>query len=237
MKLTWSVVHVASRQSSPSLTAFFTSPAAWIELLDKIERPEDAARANARMAALLQDASRGELDSNQQDTSAMNSRDEVKPERWEERVRDASKIQNAGRRDLEYFTALQELYLPKKDFAGAYKFVELVSDTELRQRLGDYVDFAANYKSYTFAQPWRKANVQWSILDCGNFSGAIGFASAYDGFTNACWGGVSTTPALSSGRALITIGTGCARTATGATSPAARRPETTTTAGSGSPTR
>jgi len=50
-------------------------------------------------------------------------------------------------------------------------------------------NFASNYKSYTFAQPGRKANVQWSILDCGNYSGAIGFASAYDGHTNACWSG------------------------------------------------
>lgn len=50
-------------------------------------------------------------------------------------------------------------------------------------------NFASNYKSYTFAQPGRKSNVQWSILDCGNYSGAIGFASAYDGHTNACWSG------------------------------------------------
>jgi hypothetical protein len=105
--------------------------------------PALAPHANARMAALLQDVPRGELDSNQRDTSDMTSRDEAKPVSWEERVRDAGKIQNAGRRDLEYFTALQESYLPKKDFAGAYKLVELVSDTELRQRLGDYVDFAA----------------------------------------------------------------------------------------------
>lgn len=50
-------------------------------------------------------------------------------------------------------------------------------------------NFASNWKSYTFAQPGRKANVQWSILDCGNYSGAIGFAAAYDGHTNACWTG------------------------------------------------
>lgn len=105
--------------------------------------PALAPHADARMAALLQDVTRGELDSNQRDTGEMNSRDEVKPESWEQRVRDAGRIQNAGRRDLEYFTALQESYLPRKDFAGAYKLVELVSDTELRQRLGDYVDFAA----------------------------------------------------------------------------------------------
>lgn len=105
--------------------------------------PALAPHANARMAALLQDVSRGELDSNQRDTSEMNTRDEVKPQSWEDRVRDASKLQNAGRRDLEYFMALQESYLPKRDFAGAYKLVELISDTELRQKLGDYVDFAA----------------------------------------------------------------------------------------------
>jgi hypothetical protein len=50
-------------------------------------------------------------------------------------------------------------------------------------------NFASNYKSYTYAQPGRKANVQWSILDCGNYAGAIGYASAYDGHTNACWTG------------------------------------------------
>lgn len=50
-------------------------------------------------------------------------------------------------------------------------------------------NYAANYKSNTFAQPGRKANVQWSVLDCGNYSGAIGFAAAYDGHTNACWTG------------------------------------------------
>jgi hypothetical protein len=105
--------------------------------------PALAPHANARMAALLQDVSRGDLESNQRNTSDMNSRDEGKSQSWEDRVHDAGKIQNAGRRDLEYFMALQESYLPKKDFAGAYKLVELISDTELRQKLGDYVDFAA----------------------------------------------------------------------------------------------
>lgn len=50
-------------------------------------------------------------------------------------------------------------------------------------------NFASNYKSNTFAQPGRKAYVQWSVLDCGNYAGAIGYASAYDGHTNGCWSG------------------------------------------------
>lgn len=49
-------------------------------------------------------------------------------------------------------------------------------------------NFASNYKSNTFAQPGRKSNVPNS-LDCGNYYGAMGYAAAYDGHTNACWSG------------------------------------------------
>lgn len=49
-------------------------------------------------------------------------------------------------------------------------------------------NFASNYKSNTFAQPGRKSNVP-SSLDCGNYYGAMGYAAAYDGHTNACWSG------------------------------------------------
>ncbi|HVF55217.1 MAG TPA: hypothetical protein VM934_03655 [Pyrinomonadaceae bacterium] len=49
-------------------------------------------------------------------------------------------------------------------------------------------NFASNYKSNTFAQPGRKSNVPNS-LDCGNYYGAMGYAAAYDGHTNACWAG------------------------------------------------
>jgi hypothetical protein len=49
-------------------------------------------------------------------------------------------------------------------------------------------NFASNYKSNTFAQPGRKSNVPNS-LNCGDYYGAMGYAAAYDGHTNACWSG------------------------------------------------
>lgn len=48
-------------------------------------------------------------------------------------------------------------------------------------------NFAANYRSDTFAQPGRKANVEWTQLACGNSPGQIGYAAAYDGFTLSCY--------------------------------------------------
>lgn len=48
-------------------------------------------------------------------------------------------------------------------------------------------NFAANWRSDTFAQPGRKANVQWTQLACGNSPGQIGYAASYDGFNLSCW--------------------------------------------------
>jgi hypothetical protein len=48
-------------------------------------------------------------------------------------------------------------------------------------------NFAANYRSDTFAQPGRKSNVMWSQLACGNSPGQIGYAASYDGFNLSCW--------------------------------------------------
>lgn len=48
-------------------------------------------------------------------------------------------------------------------------------------------NFAADWRSDTFAQPGRKAGVQWTTLACGNSPGEIGYAAAYDGYTLDCW--------------------------------------------------
>ncbi|HVF55214.1 MAG TPA: hypothetical protein VM934_03640 [Pyrinomonadaceae bacterium] len=129
-----------SEAISPSLVYF-----ALKNLLPQFQTfaPSIVPQVNAKMASLLQDVSRKELELNQESSIATSESPQARSEHLEERVRDADKIKNAGRRDLEYFTALQELYLPKNDFAGAYRTVNLVSDADLRQRLTDYVDFVA----------------------------------------------------------------------------------------------
>jgi hypothetical protein len=51
-------------------------------------------------------------------------------------------------------------------------------------------NFAAGWKSNTFAQPGRKSNIPFSSFDCANVPNvSIGYAAAFDGFTNACWDG------------------------------------------------
>ena len=57
-------------------------------------------------------------------------------------------------------------------------------------------NYAANWRSDTFAQPGRKANVEWTELACGNQPGQIGYAAAYDGFTLSCWSGSEYYTAL-----------------------------------------
>lgn len=50
-------------------------------------------------------------------------------------------------------------------------------------------NFAANYRSNTFAQPGRKSNVAHTTLACNNAVGTTSYCAAYDGFTTACWTG------------------------------------------------
>jgi hypothetical protein len=58
-------------------------------------------------------------------------------------------------------------------------------------------NFAANWKSNTFAQPGRKSNTPWTSLDCGNTPGvSIGYSAAFDGFTIGCWSGWEQLTAL-----------------------------------------
>lgn len=60
------------------------------------------------------------------------------------------------------------------------------SDSYVMQNNNCY-NFAANYRSDTFAQPGRKANVEWYDLACGNSPGQIGYAASFDGFNLSCW--------------------------------------------------
>lgn len=50
-------------------------------------------------------------------------------------------------------------------------------------------NFAANYRSNTFAQPGTKSNVAHTTLACNNAVGTTSYCAAYDGFTTACWTG------------------------------------------------
>jgi hypothetical protein len=57
-------------------------------------------------------------------------------------------------------------------------------------------NFAANYRSDTFAQPGRKSNVEWYDLACGNSPGQIGYAASFDGFNLSCWSSTQYYAAL-----------------------------------------
>lgn len=50
-------------------------------------------------------------------------------------------------------------------------------------------NFAAAYRSNTFAQPGTKSNVAHTTLACNNAVGTTSYCAAYDGFTTACWSG------------------------------------------------
>lgn len=50
-------------------------------------------------------------------------------------------------------------------------------------------NFAANYRSHTYAQPGRKSNIAHTALDCANYRGSTSFNAAYDGFNGGCWAG------------------------------------------------
>lgn len=115
------------------------------------------------------------------------------------------------------------------------------SDPYVMQNNNCY-NFAANYRSDTFAQPGRKANVEWYELACGNSPGQIGYAASSTGLISTAGRAHSITPRWSSGRIrptryqAISTGIASAPTATGATNPAKPLRETTTTAATGLPT-
>jgi hypothetical protein len=50
-------------------------------------------------------------------------------------------------------------------------------------------NFAADYRSDTFAQPGRKSGFTNCSLACDNAAGTISYCAAYDGFNAACWSG------------------------------------------------
>lgn len=58
---------------------------------------------------------------------------------WEKRLRVAEKIEDAGRRDLEYFTIIVGHLLPKRNFAHAARLSSRIYNDELRQKLEDLV--------------------------------------------------------------------------------------------------
>lgn len=58
---------------------------------------------------------------------------------WEKRVQAADKIEDAGRRDLEYFTIILGHLLPKGDFTHAARLASRIYNDELRQTLADFV--------------------------------------------------------------------------------------------------
>ena len=58
---------------------------------------------------------------------------------WEKRLRLAEKIEDAGRRDLEYFTIIIGHLLPKRDFTQAARLASRIYNDELRRTLVDLV--------------------------------------------------------------------------------------------------
>lgn len=55
-------------------------------------------------------------------------------------------------------------------------------------RRNNCYNYAANYKSNTFAQPGRKSGVQWtSLADCSTVPGSVSYGANADGFTTACY--------------------------------------------------
>ena len=59
---------------------------------------------------------------------------------WQKRVQMADTIEDAGRRDLEYFTIILSYLLPNKDFAHALRLAARIYSDELRQTLTDLVN-------------------------------------------------------------------------------------------------
>jgi hypothetical protein len=55
-------------------------------------------------------------------------------------------------------------------------------------RRNNCYNYAANYKSNTFAQPGRKSGVQWtSLANCSETPGSVAYGANADGFTTACY--------------------------------------------------
>jgi hypothetical protein len=59
---------------------------------------------------------------------------------WEKRLQNADKIEDEARRDREYFTIIVGFLLPKKDFTRASVVVSRISNSDLKQKLSDFLN-------------------------------------------------------------------------------------------------
>jgi hypothetical protein len=104
----------------------------------------------ARMGSLAPSVSGNDTTAYARASNARTASESDSNANWEERLRKADKLDNAGRRDLEYFTIIEGYLLPKKDFARALTVAEHLNDDTLREKLRDFINLTslqANRKS------------------------------------------------------------------------------------------
>lgn len=124
-----SVVHFALKNLLPQFQAL---------------TPDLAPEVQARLSGLLPDVPRAEAELQDRLRRESERQFSEGEELWREREQKADKTADAQRRDLEYFTIIQANLKPTlKDFAAVRRLADKISDSTLRQKVTDYLDFWA----------------------------------------------------------------------------------------------
>lgn len=108
---------------------FSTLVPALLQDLDSTLRNLQGGISASQFESLISEASSHSADTPAQSAAAS----------WDARMEAARKIQDAGRRDLEYFTYLDGYQLPHKDYEGAYQTANRITNPRLQRQLLDYV--------------------------------------------------------------------------------------------------